>query len=89
MYFLYKGNTTRKKTIPVAWYLIQVPRELLKRHRDIIMTADILFVNTIPFFLTLSGKIVFPWYTILRTGDLRQYTQPSMMCISTKESGYL
>ena len=52
-----KGKTTRKKTIPVTEDLIQVPKEVIKIHRDIIMTADILFVKKIPFFLTLGRKI--------------------------------
>jgi hypothetical protein len=32
---------------------------LLKLHRDVTMSADIFFVNKIPFFLTLSRKICF------------------------------
>ena len=31
----------------------------MKLHRDIVMAADIFFVNTIPFFPTLSRKICF------------------------------
>ena len=52
--FALKGKTKRKKKISVAEDLIQVPKEIIKLHKDTIMTADILFVNTIPFFLTLS-----------------------------------
>ena len=66
-----KVKTTRKKTIPVTEDLIRVPKELIKIHMDIIMTADILFVKTMPFFLTLCRKKYFPWYTILRTGKIR------------------
>ena len=54
-----KGKTTRKNTIPVAEDLIQVPKEIIKLHRYIIMTADILFVNTVPFFLILNRKNFF------------------------------
>ena len=57
--FAIKGKTTRKKKIPVTEDLIQVPKELINIHRDIFMTADIFFVNAIPFFLTLSIKICF------------------------------
>ena len=52
-----KGKTTRKKKTPVTEDLIQVPKEVIKIHRDIIMTADILFVKKVPFFLTLGRKI--------------------------------
>ena len=54
--FALKINTTRKKKILVIEELIQFPKELIKHHRDIVMTADILFVNTIPFFLTIIRK---------------------------------
>jgi len=32
---------------------------LLKLHKEVFLTADIFFVNKIPFFLTLSRKIGF------------------------------
>ena len=54
-----KGKTTRKKTIPMTEDIIQVPKELIKCHKDIIITADIFFVKKIPFFLTLIIKNCF------------------------------
>ena len=57
--FSLKGNTTSKKTIPVTEYLIQVPKDLINLHMYFVMTADILFDNKIPLFLTLSWKICF------------------------------
>ena len=36
--FSIKGKTTRKKTVPVTEDLIQVPKELINLHRDIVMT---------------------------------------------------
>ena len=54
-----KGKTTRKKPIHVAAGFVKVPRELLRLHRDVTLTADIFFVSKIPFFLTLSRKICF------------------------------
>jgi hypothetical protein len=38
---------------------VKVPKDLLKLHKEVTMTADIFFVNKIPFFLTLSRKICF------------------------------
>ena len=39
---------------------VKIPKELLKLHKDVFLTADIfVFVNKIPFFLTLSRKICF------------------------------
>ena len=57
--FALKGKTNRKKKISVAEDFIQVPKEIIKLHIYIIMTTDILFVNTIPLFLTLIRKIFF------------------------------
>ena len=39
---------------------VQVPEELVKLHKDIYLTADMSFVNSIPFFITLLSKI---WFT--------------------------
>ena len=57
--FSLKRKTASKKTIPVTEDFIQVPKELINPHRDLVMTADILFVDTIPFFLTLIRNFCF------------------------------
>jgi hypothetical protein len=44
---------------PVARDFVKVPVELLKLHKQVYVTADLFFVNKIPFFLTLSHKICF------------------------------
>jgi hypothetical protein len=54
-----KGKTTRSKSIQVARDYVKLPMELLKLHKEVILTTDIFFVNTITFFLTLSRKICF------------------------------
>jgi hypothetical protein len=54
-----KGKTTQTKPDPVARDFVKVPVELLKLHKEVYITADLLFVNKISFFLTLSHKICF------------------------------
>jgi hypothetical protein len=54
-----KGKTTRSKMHPVDRVYVKVPNELLKLHKEVFLSANIFFVNTIPFFLTLSCKICF------------------------------
>jgi len=54
-----KGKTTRKKPMPVVRDLVKVPKEFMKLHKDVFLTADLFFVNKIPFFLTLSRVIYF------------------------------
>lgn len=38
---------------------MKVPVEILKLRKEVFLTADLFFVNKIPFFLTLSRKICF------------------------------
>jgi hypothetical protein len=54
-----KGKTTWTKPDPVAKDFVKVPLELLKLHKEVYITADLFFVNKIPFFLILSCKICF------------------------------
>ena len=54
-----KGKTTRGKPNVVARDFVKIPLELMKLHHEVYLTADIFFVNKIPFFLTLSRKICF------------------------------
>ena len=84
-----KLKTTRKKKIPVTEDLSQVPKELVNLHNDIVMTAEIFFINKIPLFLTLRRKIDLSWYTIFQTGISRKSTTPSMRCTYNIENGDL
>ena len=54
-----KINTNRKKPIPVAFDLLQVPEDLVKLHKDIYLMVYLFFVYSISFFLALSRKIFF------------------------------
>ena len=54
-----KGKTTRSKPDTVARDNVKVPVETLKLHKEAFLTADSLFVNKMPFFLTLSRKTCF------------------------------
>ena len=58
--FSLRLNTTWKNTILVTEDLIQVPKDIIKPHRDIVMTEYIFFVNTIPLLLTLRRKSALP-----------------------------
>ena len=54
-----KVNTTRRKPNVVARYQVKIFVDLMKLHQAVFLTCDNLFVNKIPFFLTLSHKIYF------------------------------
>jgi hypothetical protein len=55
----FKGKNTRSKTNPVARDYVKVTMELLKLRKEVFLTTNIFFMDNIPFFLTLSGKICF------------------------------
>jgi hypothetical protein len=54
-----KGKTTHSKPNVVAENLVEIPREIMKLHHEVFLTADIFFVNKIAFLLSLSRKICF------------------------------
>ena len=44
-----KGNATRKKPIHVAGDIVKIAMEIIKLHKEVFMTEDILFVDGILF----------------------------------------
>jgi hypothetical protein len=54
-----KGKTTRHKPILVTRDFVKVPTEILRLHRDVVLTLDIFFINKVPFFLTMRRRICF------------------------------
>ena len=54
-----KGKTTRTKSKPVVTDYVDVPPAVLDSNKDIILSADILFVNRTPFYATISRHIKF------------------------------
>ena len=45
-----QGRTTRKKPTRVTPVYIGIPRAIYERYKDIVLTADVMFVNGIAFF---------------------------------------
>ena len=54
-----KGKTTRTKSKPVVTDYVDIPIAVLDSNKDITLSADILFVNQIPFYATISRHIKF------------------------------
>ena len=54
-----KGKTVRTKSEPVISDYIAVPENVLQANRNVTFSADIMFVNKIPFFTTVSRDIKF------------------------------
>ncbi|KAG7373060.1 hypothetical protein IV203_033784 [Nitzschia inconspicua] len=54
-----KGKTVHRPSSHVQPHTDPVPPEILARHRDVILATDIMFVNKIPFLITVSRNIRF------------------------------
>ena len=52
-----KGKTVRKASPKVRTAVVNIPLEIKERHR--LLTRDIMFVNKLPFVVTLSCGLVF------------------------------
>jgi hypothetical protein len=54
-----KGKTVRQTPPPVMTDYIQIPQEIVSLNRNVTLTIDIMFVNGIPFMVSISRKINF------------------------------
>jgi len=54
-----KGKTVRWKPPVVTEDVVQVPKQIWLLHRRVTLVIDIVFVNKIPYFATLSLRICF------------------------------
>ena len=54
-----KSKTTRTKSKPVVTDYVDVPPAVLDSNKDTTLLADIIFVNPIPFYATISRHIKF------------------------------
>jgi hypothetical protein len=54
-----KGKTTRRRPAPVRVNLINIPHDIIARYKDVVLAADLMFVNNTTFFVTVSRNIKF------------------------------
>ena len=52
--FTLKGNTVRGNPTVGALYSIKIPKEITNLRKTVFLTADVLFFNWIPLFISLS-----------------------------------
>ena len=52
-----KGKTTRAKPSVVRNYYIKIPLQLKNLHQEVILDTDIMWVNKLPFLVTVSHNI--------------------------------
>jgi hypothetical protein len=54
-----KGKTVRRGTEHAEIAEVTIPSEVMSEHRDIVIGADIMYINKIPFFVTMSRNLKF------------------------------
>ena len=52
-----KGKTTRRKPAPVVSDQVNIPPELVERHENMVLCLDTIFVNQMPFMVTVSKNM--------------------------------
>jgi len=52
-----KGKTTRSQPPAVKKDNIEIPKELLEKHQDLILYMDVMFINNIPLLTSIDGLI--------------------------------
>eukprot|EP00957_Ditylum_brightwellii_P162121 12343332-Ditylum_brightwellii.AAC.1 len=56
---LLKGKTTRSKPESVSTHCIDKPKELRQLHNKVTVAADLMYINAIPFMVSIARKIKF------------------------------
>jgi hypothetical protein len=54
-----KGKTVRRTPAPVETDMLAIPESILSRYQKVTVSGDIMFVNKLPFFVTISRHIKF------------------------------
>jgi hypothetical protein len=54
-----KGKTVNRPSVPVAGCIEGVPPSILEWYQQVVVSIDIMFVNKIPFFITVSRGLHF------------------------------
>ena len=54
-----KSKTTRSKPHKVTITYYDIPKEIVKKHKDVTIVVDIFFVNRMPILMSRSDKIKF------------------------------
>ena len=52
-----KGKPVRRKPASVVTDYIEIPREILESHKELEVSTDIMFINKIPFLVSISRRL--------------------------------
>jgi hypothetical protein len=54
-----RGRTIRETPASVTTDYVQIPREILERHRRVVLAVDVMFVNGVPFLVSVARGLNF------------------------------
>ena len=54
-----RGRTVIETPAPVTTNYVQIPREILERHRLVVLAVDVMFVNSVPFLVSVARGLNF------------------------------
>ena len=54
-----KGKTLKHRSVPVAGTIKGVPPTILERFQEVVLAIDLMFVNKVPFLITVSRGLHF------------------------------
>ncbi len=80
-----KGKTVRRTTEHVRTGHVNIPISIMERYRDVTIAGDVMFVNRIPFFMSISRHIKFGTAEMITT----QKATTLMTAIKHVKSAYL
>ena len=71
-----QGKTVWKKSKRIITTIHELPTEIIQRHGNLTIEADIMYVNGIPFVVTTSRYIHFCTAELIKKRNQRQLPQP-------------
>jgi hypothetical protein len=80
-----KGKTVRGKSTRVETTLTDIPAHIMAHYRDLTLGGDIMFVNGIPFVMTVSRHIKFGTAEMLKS----QHNKTILAAIKQVKSVYM
>ena len=54
-----KGKSVRRKPASVVADYVDIPREILKSRKELEVSTDIMFINKLPFLVSISQRLKF------------------------------
>ena len=54
-----KGKSVRRKPASVVTDYVEIPREIFKSRKELEVSTDIIFINKLPFLVSISRRLNF------------------------------